>query len=156
MIYAGVDAYAAALLHRHIMERVDPVFVLPKPDAAALATGAPVRLYTRTNTRRIAEGTVADYNTAQTFRGTGLAIGKRPSSDRVVVRLTDVRVPGALALHPSEDGTQALTLEAVGVQACVLWETVSQNVAWAGRCARGEPTVTGKLLYAMSAARTSS
>ncbi|CAM9783090.1 unnamed protein product, partial [Laminaria digitata] len=121
--YAGLDAFAAALLHRHVMERVDPVFVLPQPGAADLATDTLLRLYTRTNTRCIAEGTVVDYTTAGTFGKTELAVGKRPSSDRVVVRLTTIRVPGAFALHPSEAGTQPPTLEALGVQTCALWET---------------------------------
>lgn len=129
IIYAGLDAFAAALLRRHVMEKADPVFVLQQPDVASLTTGTAVRLYTRTNTRCIAEGTAVDYSAAQTFGGTGLAVGKRISSDRVVVMLTEIRVPGALALHPSEDGTRALTLQALGVQACLLQETVRSNAA---------------------------
>lgn len=100
MIYHGLDTYAAALLHREIMERVNPVFVPHQPHAAALATGTPVRLYTRSNTRCIAEGIVADYYTAQAFGGTGLAFGTPLFNDRVVVRLTEARVPGALAPKP--------------------------------------------------------
>ncbi|CAN0207107.1 unnamed protein product, partial [Ectocarpus sp. 4 AP-2014] len=48
--YAGLDAYAAVLLVRHVMERRNPVFRLEPPDY-----GSTVRLYTGTNTRCIGE-----------------------------------------------------------------------------------------------------
>lgn len=125
--YAGLDAYAAVLLVRHIMERMDPVFHLQPPDSADLPTGIAIRLYTGTNTRCVGEGTTADYP-AETWGSTGLAIGKRRCSDRVVVELGTILVPGALANHASEDGGQVKSLETLGVKALALWDTVSQTV----------------------------
>ena len=110
------------------MERMDPVFHLQPPDSADLPTGTAIHLDTETITTCVGDGTTADY-LAETWGSTRLAIGKRRCSDRVVVELGTILVPGALANHVSEDGGQVESLEALGVKTLVLWDTVSVTVS---------------------------
>ena len=44
------------LVHRHVMERTDPVKTTSRPQADVLHISCPVRLYTATNSRLVAEG----------------------------------------------------------------------------------------------------
>ncbi|CAN0559962.1 unnamed protein product, partial [Laminaria digitata] len=122
--YAGLDSYVSVLVYRYIIERADPIFFTPVPDAASLAAGTTVRLYTRTNTRCVAEGAVVNFPES-TWGHTGLWIGRRRLTDRLVVNLAVIRIPGALALYGDKDGGTARALESTGVQAMVLWDTVS-------------------------------
>lgn len=52
---------------------------------------------------------------------------KRHSTDRVVVRLRTVLIPGALPLYPRQHGDKEESLEAFAVDALLLWDTLSQT-----------------------------
>lgn len=96
------------------------------PDPKTLAVGTTVRLYTRTNTRCVAQGPVVNYPEGGTWGRTGLKIGRRRLTDRIVVNLEVIHIPGALTLYGDEDGGAVRALESIGGQATVLWDTVSQ------------------------------
>lgn len=108
------------------MERMDPVLHTDPPGSGQLPTGTAVRLDARTGTRCVGEGSVADFP-GNTWGSTSLAVGKRRTTDRVAVRLGAVVVPGELALHCNQHGDKEESLEALGVGALVLWDTVSQT-----------------------------
>lgn len=110
------------------MDRTGPVLREDPPASADLPAGTIVRLYARSSTRCVGEGTVADPPTGATWGSTFLAVGKRRSTDRVVVKLGAILVPGALALYPNQQGDKEESLEALGVHAVVLWDTVSQTM----------------------------
>ena len=126
--YAGLDAYAGVLLARYMMDRMDPVLHVDPPDSTDLPKGTAVRLYAKTGIRCVGEGTVADPPTGRTWGSTSFAVGKQRATDRVVVKLTRVFVPGALALYRSQDGHTEKSLDALGVDAEVLWDTVDQTL----------------------------
>ena len=55
-----------------------------------------------------------------------LVIGRREGgATRMVVRLTKKYIPGALALHPQEDGGEPKALDQLEVGTLVLWDAVS-------------------------------
>lgn len=107
------------------MDRIDPVLHVDPPASADLPADTIVRLYARTGTRCVGEGTVADTPTGHKWGSTSLAVGRGRSTDRVVVKLDAILVPGALALYPNQQGDKEESLEALGVHALVLWDTVS-------------------------------
>lgn len=55
-----------------------------------------------------------------------MKIGRRRLTDRIVVNLEVIHIPGALTLYGDEDGGAVRALESIGGQATVLWDTVSQ------------------------------
>ena len=130
--YAGLDAYAGILLARHVTDRYDPIVREDAPDSGDLPTGTTVRLYARTGRRCVAMGTVVDGPTGRRWgRGSSApAVGKRRSTDRVVVKLDSVIVPGALALYPGQQGGDVQPLGALpeNAEVLVLWDTVSRTL----------------------------
>lgn len=134
--YAGLDSYASVLLFYHVHHRMDPIYTEPRPDVLSLLADTPLRLYTATNTRCVAEGTKVDYGQPM-WGDTGLMVGpKEGRATRMVVRLTKKHVPGALALHPREDGGERQALDQLDLGNLVLWDAVSPNrvsaifIAW--------------------------
>lgn len=96
----------------------------PRPDVESLPAETTLRLYTATNTRCVAEGDVVDYG-ERTCGDTRLVIGRRgEGATRMVLRLRKKYIPGALALHPQEDGGEPQALD--------LWDAVSweEGVLW--------------------------
>lgn len=126
--YAGLDSFAGVLLFYYIHHRMDPVFTERRPDVLALRAGTPLRLYTRTNSRCVAEGTLAEYPRGRTWGSTNLALGQRQGgTTRMVAKLTEKLIPGALALYPGEAGGEAQALGQLEVGILVLWDAVSQT-----------------------------
>ena len=106
------------------MERMDPFLHADAPDSADLPIGTAVRLYAKTGTRCIGEGAIADPSTGCFWGSTSSTIGQRCATRRVVVELTSILVPGALALYTSPDDEE-MSLGALGVDTRLLWDTVS-------------------------------
>lgn len=124
--YAGLDSYAGVLLFYHIWARMDPILTKCRPDVLSLPANTHLRLYTSTNTRCVAEGTLEEYSQGGTWGSTGLTIGRvTGGATRMVVRLTVKHVPGAFVLHPGEGGGQVQALEELELGALVLWDAVS-------------------------------
>lgn len=111
------------------MERADPIVTARRPDVRTLAAGTPVRLYTRSNSRVVAVGTVVDYSARSPGRSkwgeTLFSVGHGATAERMVVKLANIHVPGAMASYPDEEGKDAQTLEALGTGTEVLWDAVS-------------------------------
>ena len=106
------------------MERMDLFLHADAPDSADLPIGTAVRLYAKTGTRCIGEGAIADPSTGCFWGSTSSTIGQRCATRRVVVELTSMLVPGALALYTSPDDEE-MSLGALGVNTRLLWDTVS-------------------------------
>lgn len=124
--YAGLDAYAGVLLFDYVYHRMDPVFTEPRPDVESLPADTTLRLYTATNSRCVAEGTLEEYGN-RTWGRTELIVGRREAgTPRVVVRLTKKHIPGALALHPGEGGGEPQALDQLELGDHVLWDAVSE------------------------------
>lgn len=125
--YAGLDSFAGVLLFYYIHHRMDPVFTERRPDVLSLDAGTPLRLYTRTNSRCVAEGTLAEYPRERMWGSTDLALGQGAGRvTRMVVKLTKKHIPGALALHPGEAGGELQALDQLEVGTLVLWDAVSR------------------------------
>lgn len=124
-MYAALDSYSSVLLFRYIMERADPIFTARRPNVETLEVGTSVRLYTKTNSRVVAVGTLLDYPGGNTWGKTGLAIGHGSGAGRMVLKLDKMFVPGALAIHPNENGGVPQALDDLRVGGIVLWEAVS-------------------------------
>ena len=62
----------------------------------------------------------------RTWGDTRLVVGRRDGrATRMVVRLTKKYIPGALALHPQENGDEPKALDQLEVGTLVLWDAVS-------------------------------
>ena len=91
----------------------------------SLPADTTLRLYTATNTRCVAEGGLVLYG-ERTWGDTRLVVGRRDGrATRMVVRLTKKYIPGALALHPQENGDEPKALDQLEVGTLVLWDAVS-------------------------------
>ena len=121
VLYAGLDALASALLYPAIMERADPVFTCTHPAVQELQPGTSLRLYTRTNTRFVAEGILESHGSGDKWGGTSIVIRE----GRVVMRLTDIHVAAARMLYPNEQGVESTSLKDARIGELVLWDVVS-------------------------------
>lgn len=105
---------------------MDPILTECRPDVLSLPANTHLRLYTSTNTRCVAEGTLVDYSQGGKWGRTGLKVGLvTGGATRMVVRLTVKHVPGAFVLHPGEGGGEVQALEELDLGALVLWDAVS-------------------------------
>ena len=139
--YAGLDSYAGVLIFYHIWARMDPIFTERRPDVLSLPVNTPLRLYTSTNSRCVAEGTLVDYPQGSTWGSTGLTIGRvTGGATRMVIKLTARHIPGAFTLHPREDGGQVQALDELELGDLVLWNAVS----WYCFCGPVSPDLTSK------------
>ncbi|CAN0445314.1 unnamed protein product, partial [Ascophyllum nodosum] len=127
--YAGLDSYAGVLLFYHIWARMDPIFTERRPDVLSLPVNTPLRLYTSTNSRCVAEGTLIDYPQRSTWGSTGLTIGRvTGGATRMVIKLTARHIPGAFTLHPGKDGGQVQALDELELGALVLWDAINSRL----------------------------
>ncbi|CAM9672667.1 unnamed protein product, partial [Ectocarpus sp. 6 AP-2014] len=127
--YAGLDSYAGVLLFYRIWARMDPILTECRPDVLSLPANTHLRLYTSTNTRCVAEGTLEEYSQDGTWGSTGLTIGRvTGGATRMVVRLTVKHVPGAFVLHPGEGGGQVQALDELELGALVLWDAINSRL----------------------------
>ena len=88
--YAGLDAFAGALLYKHIIANADPIHFRAPPSEGGLSLGACLHLYTKNSHTLVAHGSVVE--------------GDRGVIRCVTITLTAIRVPGALAPHPRAAG----------------------------------------------------
>lgn len=103
------------------MERADPIFTCSRPSVQALSLGTPLRLYTRTNSRFVAEGTLVSDDSGEKWSGTEIVVGP----GRAIVKLTKVQVGAALMLYPNENDGALRPLRAAHLEENVLWDVVS-------------------------------
>ena len=103
------------------MERADPIFTCSRPSVEDLTQGTPLRLYTRTNSRFVAEGTLVSHGSGEKWGGTPIVVG----GGRAVVKLTKVQVGAALTLYPNENGGALRPLREAHLGEQVLWDVVS-------------------------------
>ena len=103
------------------MERADPIFTCSRPGVQDLTPGTLLRLYTRTNSRFVAEGTLVSHHSGEKWGGTQIVVG----AGRAVVRLTKVWVLAALMLYPNKIGGALRPLQAVHPGEQVLRDVVS-------------------------------
>ena len=112
------------LVHRHVMERADPVETTSRPQANVLYIGCPIRLYTATNSRLVAEGFITPLYNGEA-RGTTEPTRRGSANEKVAVTLERIHVPGALAVHHASAEGAVQTLRALGVGTKVMWNLVS-------------------------------
>ena len=112
------------LVHRHVMERADPVETTSRPQADVLYIGCPIRLYTATNSRLVAEGFITPLYNGEA-RGTTEPTRQGSANEKVAVTLERIHVPGALAVHHASAEGAVQTLRALGVGTKVIWNLVS-------------------------------
>lgn len=105
------------------MERADPIFTCSRPSVPDLTLGTLLRLYTRTNSRFVAEGTLVSHGSGEKWNGTKVVVGV----GRAVVKLTKIQVGAALMLFPDENGGALRRLRDAHVGEQVLWDVVSQT-----------------------------
>lgn len=121
ILYAALDAYASVRLYCSIMEHADPVLICPHPPAQELRVGVSLRLYTRTNSRFVAEGSLVAHASGEAWGPSTLTVRE----GRVVVRLTKVHVAAAWMPYPSNLGETPRSLEEATDGELVLWDVVS-------------------------------
>lgn len=121
LFYAGLDAYASALLYPAIMEHADPVLTRTHPAVQELQPGTSLRLYTRTNSRFVAEGVLVSHGSGDKWGGTTIVIRE----GRVVTRLTNIHVTAARMLYPNNQGVDSTSLKDARIGELVLWDVVS-------------------------------
>lgn len=122
--YAALDSYASILLYCHIIAHVDPVVTLKPPDVGELTPGTALHLYTRANSRAVAERMIVNHDWGDTWGKTSMRVGRDNIKERVVLKVTKIVVPGALTMHPSEFGGQSQSLGEAQLSSNVLWNTV--------------------------------
>ena len=86
--YAALDAYASVLLYCFIMKHADPVLTCSHPAVQDLAHGIPLRLYPRTNSRFVAEGSLVSHGSGEKWGCTTIIV----RAGRGVVRLIKIHV----------------------------------------------------------------
>jgi hypothetical protein len=148
---ACLEPYAACWVYQRVLGQADPIH-RPGPRAAAdLATGQRLRLYGKTNTVCIAEGVVHEYsgerwgstalvvNTVGVEGDGGAAAARRRlyerAQQRVVVQVTKIHIPNALARNVCQDGKRR-TLDDIGEGQLALWDVVSPEQCCRPRAAR--------------------
>ena len=124
MFHARLDAFASVLVHRHVMERADPVATTSRPQADVLHIGGPIRLYTATNSRLVAEGFITPLYNGEA-RGSTEPTHRGSANEQGAATLEGIHVPGALAVHHASDEGAVQTLRDLGVGTKVMWNLVS-------------------------------
>lgn len=80
------------------MERADPVETTSRPQADVLHMSCPIRLYTTTNSRLVAESFITLLYNGEA-RGTTEPTRRGSANEKVAVTLERIHVPGALVVH---------------------------------------------------------
>ena len=119
--YAALDAYASVLLYCFIMKHADPVLTCSHPAVQDLAHGIPLRLYTRTNSRFVAEGSLVSHGSGEKWGCTTIIV----RAGRAVVRLIKIHVRAAWMLYPNKLGVESRSLQDATIGELVLWDVVS-------------------------------
>jgi len=116
--YACLDAFASVLCFQHVENKYNAVWKNPPVD---LIFGETVQLCLKNSTAIVALGILVDHGTQRTW-GTTLIRFKTPSGvKRVIVKVTDVKVTGAMCLYRSQDGKEAQSLGNMKNQE-ILWD----------------------------------
>jgi hypothetical protein len=138
---ACLEPYAACWVHQRVLALADPIH-RPGPDSRAdLPVGAQLRLYGKSNTVCVAEGTVQEYTALRW--GPSILVNPIPpdagddgpaaaaktravtnANKHVVVTITKVVMPNALLRNVCPDGKRR-TLSTVGIGQPALWDVVS-------------------------------
>ena len=119
--YAALDVYASVLFFCFIMKNTDPVLTCSHPAVQDLAHGIPLRLYTRTNSRFVAEGSLVSRSSGEKWGCTKITV----RAGRAVVRLTKIHVRTAWMLYPNKLGVESRSLQDATIGELVLWDVVS-------------------------------
>ena len=119
--YAALDAYASVLLYCFIMKHADPVLACSHPAVQDLAHGIPLRLYTRTNSRFVAGGSLVSHGPDEKWGCTTIIV----RAGRAVVRLIKIHVRAAWMLYPNKLGVESRSLQDATIGELVLWDVVS-------------------------------
>ena len=112
------------LVHRHVMERTNPVETTSRPQADVLHISCPIRLYTATNSRLVAEGFITPLYKGEA-RGTTEPTRRGGANEKLAMTLERIHVPGVLAVHHTSAEGAVQTLKALGVGTKVMWNLVS-------------------------------
>ena len=119
--YAALDAYASVLLYCFIIKHADPVLTCSYPAVQDLAHGIPLRLYTRTNSRFVAEGSLVSHGSGEKWGCTTIIV----RAGRAVVRLIKIHVRAAWMRYPNKLGVESRSLQDATIGELVLWDVVS-------------------------------
>jgi hypothetical protein len=135
--------FAACWVYQRILAHADPIHRPGPRTAAEITSGERLRLYGKTNTVCIAEGTVQEY-TAERWGSTAIVLNaaapragddgggataarqrtRERAQKHVVVQITKIHIPNALSRNMCPDGKRR-TLAAIGAGQLALWDVVS-------------------------------
>ena len=106
-------------MHRHVMERADPVEIKSRLQADVLHIGCPIRLYTASNSRLVAGGFITPLHNGEA-RGITEPTRQGIADEKVAVILERIHVPRVLAVHHASAEGAVQTLRTLGVETKVM------------------------------------
>jgi len=127
--YACLDAYAGVLCYQHIEKNCDPIWQTPPSD---VEIGRKVLLYLKGSPLAVALGIVKGHGNDKTWGKTLIRFTTPSGLRREIIKIVDVKVVGAVCMHPAKDGTSGQTL----------FDVKNDEILWDVALLRYAPEVT--------------